>query len=172
MAGRRVHRRAHGADRLMARRSFLLDTSMLLGIITDTPWAQRARSECNLDDPRTVVTTSVVCHGEIMAISERRKWSDKKRKKLVKLLYEVPASGINRQPILNAYTRINVWTHGGSVVDQQAPPPKPAVSMTDNDIWIATTAHVTDATLLSTDRDFEHLHSVWIDFIYVDQRSR
>lgn len=156
----------------MERRLFLLDTSMLLGIITDTPWAQRTRSERNLDDPRTVVTTSVVCHGEIMAISERRKWSDKKREKLVKLLYEVPASGINRQPILNAYARINVWTHGGSVVDQPAPPPKPAVSMTDNDLWIAATAHVTDATLLSTDRDFEHLHSVWIDFIYVDQRPQ
>lgn len=156
----------------MAQRSFLLDTNMLLGIIKQAPWAERTRSECSLDDPRTVVTTSVVCHGEIMAISEKRKWGGRKRAKLVELLCEVSAIDINRQPILNAYAKIDTWTRGSSVVGQQTPPPKPAVKMTQNDLWIAATAHVADATLLSTDRDFEHLHSVWIDFIYVDQCLR
>lgn len=156
----------------MERRHFLLDTGMLLGIIKQAPWAQRTRSECNLDDQRTVVTTSVVCHGEIMAISEKRKWGDRKRAQLTKLLNEVPAIDINRQPILNAYARIDTWTRGSSVIDQKTPPPKPAVRMAKNDLWIAATAHVTNAALLSTDRGFEHLDSVWIEFIYVDQRSR
>ena len=48
-------------------------------------------------------------------------------------------------------------------------PPTPAVSMKQNDIWIAATAHVSQATLLSTDRDFEHLHGIWVDYSYVDQ---
>ena len=42
--------------------------------------------------------------------------------------------------------------------------------MKQNDIWIATTAHVSDAVLLSTDKDFEHLNDVWLKFIYVDQK--
>ena len=146
---------------------------MLLGIITQAPWAERTRSEYSLDDPQTLVVTSVVCHGEIMAISEKRKWGDRKRAKLVELLYDgVPAIDINRQPILNAYAKIDTWTRGSSVVDQQTPPPKPAVKMTKNDLWIAATAHSINATLLSTDRGFRHIHSTWIDFIYVDQRSR
>lgn len=154
----------------MERRCFVLDTGMLLGIITDAEWAQRARSECDLDDPQTLVTTSVVCHGEIMAISEKRQWGAKNREKLANLLYEIPAVGI-KQSILSAYARIDAWTHGKSVVDQPKPPPKPAASMSQNDMWIAATAHATDATLLSADRDFEHLHNAWINLVYVDQRK-
>ena len=41
--------------------------------------------------------------------------------------------------------------------------------MTQNDLWIAATAHETRATLLSTDKDFDHLNRVWIRFAYVDQ---
>lgn len=43
--------------------------------------------------------------------------------------------------------------------------------MNQNDMWIAATAHAIEAVLVSTDRDFEHLHDAWIDFVYVDQQD-
>lgn len=156
----------------MERRRFILDTGLLLGIIRNAQWAQRARSENGLDDSQTLLVTSVVCHGEIMALSERNQWGATKRANLAKLLHDIPAVGIKQQPILRAYARINAWSCGRSIADQPASPPKPARKMRHNDMWIAATAQAIGAVLLSTDRDFEHLNDVWIDYVYVDQRNR
>ncbi len=40
--------------------------------------------------------------------------------------------------------------------------------MSKNDLWIAATAHVSQAVLLSTDNDFAHLDKIWFDFKKVD----
>ena len=155
----------------MERRRFLLDTNMLLGIFRNATWARRARSDNYLDDSQTLVTTSVVCHGEIMAISEKCQWGDKKRAKLVQLLSRIPAVGIKQGSILDAYARIDAWSRGKPIRNQPAPPPKPARKMTQNDMWIVATAHAIGAVLVSTDRDFEHLRGAWVDFVYVDQQE-
>lgn len=155
----------------MERQRFLLDTNMLVGPIRNAPWARRAMSENGLNGPQTLPTTSVVCHGEIMAISERNRWEAKKRAILTELLYEIPAVGIKQQPILRAYARIDAWSCGKSIVDQPAPPPRPARKMDQNDMWIAATAQAIGAILLSADRDFEHLNGIRINHVYVDQRE-
>ncbi len=49
-----------------------------------------------------------------------------------------------------------------------APPPKPARSMGKNDLWIAATAHASGAVLVTTDRDFDHLHGIWLNREFVD----
>ena len=41
--------------------------------------------------------------------------------------------------------------------------------MTQNDLWIAATAHVSKTKLLSTDKDFNHLNGIWLESVYVDQ---
>ena len=40
--------------------------------------------------------------------------------------------------------------------------------MGKNDIWIAATAKATGYTLLTNDKDFQHLHDIQIKCIYVD----
>ena len=116
-----------------------------------------------------MVVTSVVCQGEILALAEKRGWGEEKRIELASLLAKVPTVDINKQAILNAYALIDAWTHGKSVTaPHDASPPKPAVSMGKNDLWIAATAHASKATLLSTDKNFDHLDGVWLKRIYVD----
>jgi predicted nucleic acid-binding protein len=44
-----------------------------------------------------------------------------------------------------------------------------ARNMGKNDLWIAATAHVLGASLLTTDKDFAHLHSVFVDLVEVPQ---
>ena len=120
-----------------------------------------------------MVFTSIICRGEILALAEKNGWGTKKRTRLEQVLNEVPTLDINKQTILDAYARIDAWTHGKPVRSpQNMPPPKPAISMKQNDLWIAATAHASRATLLSTDRDFEHLHEVWLEFNFVNQKVR
>ncbi len=42
-----------------------------------------------------------------------------------------------------------------------------ARTMGKNDLWIAATAFVYDAALITTDNDFDHLHSVFLTIIKV-----
>ncbi len=153
----------------MANR-FMLDTGVLLGFVREAPWALRIRTEFDLGNKETMVFTSIVCQGELFALAEKFGWGDGKRDQLDKVLSGFPTIDINKPSILRAYALIDAWTHGNSVASPgQAPPPKPAVPMKQNDLWIAATAHESKATLLSTDKDFNHLNDVWINFVYVDQ---
>ena len=151
---------------------FLLDTSILLGFVREAPWALQVRTKFDLGDEETMVFTSIICQGELLALAEKNGWGESKRTKLEAVLAGFPMLDISRKSILSAYALIDAWTHGKPVTSSvQTPPPKPAVSMTQNDLWIAATAHASRATLLSTDKDFDHLNDVWISFVYVDQNT-
>ena len=152
-------------------RYFLLDTGILLGLTRKAPWARQAFERFNLNDRETATVTSVICQGEILALAEKNGWGEKKRAGLEQILNALPTLDINRHSILSAYARIDCWTHGRPVDSPglMPPPPRPAVPMKQNDLWIAATAHATKATLVSTDKDFSHLDKVWFRFIHVDQ---
>ena len=159
------------SDSSMTR--ILLDTNLLLGFTRKAPWAIRARAEYNLGDPEVIVFTSVICQGEILALAEKNGWGSERRTYLEQVLNEIPTLDINRRTILEAYARIDAWTHGRCVASpQNVPPPKPAVPMKQNDLWIAATAHESGAVLLSTDTDFLHLDDIWLKFIHVSQEGR
>lgn len=119
-----------------------------------------------------MVFTSVICRGELLALAEKRGWGEGKRERLEEVLHKFPALDINREDVLKAYALIDAWTHGKLLdsPEHAFPHPKPARPMSKNDIWIAATASASGAVLLSTDKDFAHLHDKWITFVYVDPR--
>ena len=43
-----------------------------------------------------------------------------------------------------------------------------ARKMSKNDLWIAATASVFEATLLTTDSDFDHLHNIFFNVEYIN----
>ncbi len=151
---------------------FLLDTGMLLGFVREAPWALWARSKFSLGDQETMVFTSIICQAELLALAEKRGWGEKKRGRLEEVLDEFPTLDINQKSILNAYALIDAWTHGKHLnsPEHTFPPPKPAVPMGKNDLWIAATAYASNSVLLSTDKDFAHLHDEWINYVYVDPK--
>nr|WP_157618605.1 hypothetical protein [Spirosoma spitsbergense] len=40
--------------------------------------------------------------------------------------------------------------------------------MDKNDLWIAATASLLEAILITTDKDFDHLHGRFIEVIWID----
>ena len=90
-------------------KGFLLDTGMLLGLVSKAPWALWARSEFGLADGKTVTFTSVIYRGELLALAEKRGWGEKKRKILGEVLNEFPTLDINQEDILKAYALIDAW---------------------------------------------------------------
>ena len=107
---------------------FLLDTSMLLGLVRGAPWAIKARADYGLGDSETMVFTSVICRGEILALAEKFGWGKDKRRSLDDVLETIPTLCINQPAILDAYARIDAWTHGKPVASPgNVLPPKPAI---------------------------------------------
>ena len=150
-------------------RSFILDTGILLGLTRDAQWARRAFDRLELNDPETPVFTSIVCHGEMLALAEKRGWGASGRRELDRVLDGLPRLDIGKGDILKAYALLDAWTHGRPVAaPNDAPPPKPARSMGKNGLWIAATAHASGAVLVTTDKDFDHLHGVWLNRELVD----
>ena len=149
---------------------YLLDTNMLLGFTRQATWARWVHEKLDLGESATMVFTSVICRGELLALAEKTGWGAKKRDAMVEVLNRFPTLDLNRDSILNAYASFDAWTHGKNLPDpSRPPPPKPAVSMKQNDLWVAATAIATSATLITTDKDFEHLHGLWLDRFLVDQ---
>jgi tRNA(fMet)-specific endonuclease VapC len=148
---------------------YLLDTNMLLGFVRSVPWATRIREEHYLADPEKMVYTSVVCKGEMFALAEKFGWGRNKRTRLQQVLNGIPTLYLDEE-VVSAYALIDAWTHGTSVDSpNNVPPPQPAIPMSQNDLWIAATAHAMGTVLISTDGDFDHLKEDWLQFIYVDQ---
>lgn len=153
--------------------SYLLDTSVLVGLITDSPWSRWTVKEFDLTSEETTVLTSIVSSGEVLKVAKKRGWKEKKLERMDKFLRGYIPIDINSSNIVDAYASIGAWSERTRIVAPDWPPlPDSAVRMGQNDLWIAATAHALNLKLLSTDTDFAFLNGKWIDYIYIDQKNR
>lgn len=146
----------------------LLDTNILLALLRQTPWGMRVIEQAKERPDFNGFATSIVCTGEIWAISKSGNWGRKKCDDLRALLDPMPAVDVSAPGVVDAYASIQTWTRGKTVASpRDAPPPKPARPMSQNDLWIAATAHALDIPLMSSDSDFHHLDKTWLELIRV-----
>ena len=103
----------------------------------------------------------VVTLGEIWAIAYRLNWGGKKMEALENFLSRLVSLDISDPRIVEAYARISAHaTMNGWALHSQK-----------NDLWIAATAHVTGATLLTTDKDFCQANGVFVDRVLFDNET-
>jgi len=78
-------------------------------------------------------------------------WGEAKQKKMENLLSYFTAIPLPFSTVVAAYAEIDNYSrrHG--------------FAMGKNDVWIAATAYVTGARLLTTDKDFAPLHGVYFE---------
>lgn len=89
-------------------------------------------------------------------------------KTLDELLRKLPTVDIGHEQIIQRYAEIDAFSLG----KDKARPLRSGLTarvMGKNDLWIAATASVLNAALLAIDNDFDHLSSVFLDVIYIDQ---
>ena len=89
-----------------------------------------------------------------------RQWGSARRQRVAALLARCKTRGIDTEDIIDAYADLNVFSI------------RTGRPLGDNDLWIAATARVTGATLLTTDKDFDHLHPNFIQRVWIDPTTR
>jgi len=147
--------------------NYVLDTGILLGYVRGAAYAGHVDKKYAPSRPPNLATISVASVGELYSFALRRNWGAAKQDNLAGLLRSIPSTPIRQQSIIHKFAEIDAFNHRAHPA---FPPPASGHTMGDNDIWIAATASVLNATLLTTDRDFDHLDGVFLRVVYIDQR--
>ena len=124
---------------------YIPDTNILVHLVRNDRNGLRIKERYALlkVEPRPLI--SIVTAGELRSLAYKFQWGKTKVDETFFLLNHFQKVSLNNEDILEAYATLDAY----SVSIGR--------SMGKNDLWIAATAKVTGATLLTTDRDFDHL---------------
>jgi tRNA(fMet)-specific endonuclease VapC len=135
---------------------YLLDTNIVLALMRSNPLGMFIESTYGLRASLSHSLISVVTVGEMLSLGRQFGWGKAKLDALETILGQLVSIDINDSHILDAYGELDHESRNAG---------RP---MGENDVWIAATARVSGATLLTTDLDFDHLHGTWIDRVWID----
>jgi tRNA(fMet)-specific endonuclease VapC len=92
-------------------------------------------------------------------LARRNGWSDSRRIALANALDQLVTVNVEGRSLIDAYVRIESACRTAKLGDH---------TMGHNDMWIAATALVSGQPLITTDKDFNHLHGRVITVHWVD----
>ena len=145
---------------------FLLDTNLLVYALRNDPhWDFVCRSYTIGDNNNFV---SVISLGELWSLSMRNEWGQNRIEKLEQISQSFIIVDINIESIIRRYAEIDTFSQGklkGKSLGMTSR------NMGKNDLWIAATASALDLTLLTTDRDFEHLSPSFLNLQKIEKQS-
>lgn len=139
---------------------YVLDTNILLHYLRESELSVKIDTQYKpLDSTAHDAILCVVSVGEIKALAKINHWGERKLGKLEMLLEELIITDINTEDLIERYAEIDAFSHGKLI---ERPLNMTARNMGKNDLWIAATASILNATLLTTDFDFNHLHQEYL----------
>lgn len=149
-------------------RRYVLDTNILVHYVRESNLYKRIESEENLTETDCVILVSVVTQAEITSFGIQNNWGIKKLQTLQVLLSKVIVIDISSgdNEMLRAYAEMDAYSKGklpGNSLGTSA------IAIGKNDLWIAATAKVADATLLTLDGDFDHLNGKFLKVKKIQQ---
>lgn len=143
---------------------FLWDTNILLHYIRQSDKYHLWNSEYEFFDTKNKVSLSIVSIGEIYSLAFQLNWQHKKLLSIQHLLSTLTPLPIAQKNVVNAYPVIDAHSQG-KYISKPLPQGMTSRNMGKNDLWIAATAYVTQARLITIDKDFDHLKGLFIQLI-------
>lgn len=135
---------------------YLLDTNVLVHYVRGGALQQQIEQTHQLFVTPEVPLLSYVTDAELRSLAIQFGWGPTKRTQLGYLLATFRRVRIEEPGILEAYAEIDSYSVGHGF------------ELGKNDVWIAATAHVTGAVLLTTDKDFDHLDGKFLQRVWID----
>lgn len=148
---------------------YIMDTGIVLGYLRGAPYAESLESEFHIS--QSIIIISIVSVGELYSMAFRLGWGREKIGKLADIISAFPPLGISDPNIVEKYGEIAAYNQGKHPT-KLLPQGTSSRQMSNNDIWIAATGAVLKATLLTTDKDFDHLDGVFLDVVHIDHTQK
>ena len=142
---------------------YLLDSNILLALVRGKELGKYISQTYRLTEVLRRPLISIVSHGELLSMADRKSWGTKKRDSLQSILDSMVTMDLNDSAILDGYVAVdqaNMKAEKGARV------------LSNNDMWIAATTRAATAVLLTTDRDFLHLNPSVCRVDYIDPESK
>ena len=151
--------------------NFVLDTGIVLGYLLKTQYAEEIEENIRTFKSPNTAIICVVTKGEIFSITKKNHWDTGKIERLEQLLAKIPSVDISDMRVIDAYAEIDAYSQG-KLASSPLPNGMSSRNMGKNDLWIAAVAHITKATMLTTDADFDHLNAVYFPVIVFDPNKK
>jgi tRNA(fMet)-specific endonuclease VapC len=143
---------------------YILDTNIIVLYLREGVLADFIDDTFNPLDEANEAILSIVSKGELISLAKKNNWGNKRLGKLESICEELLIADINSEDIIERYAEIDAFSQGRL---KGRPSTFSARNMGKNDLWIAATASIIAATLLTTDRDFEHLDGIFLNLEYI-----
>ena len=144
--------------------NYLLDTNILLLYLRGSNIAKYIDEKYSILSNNNKPVISVVTLGEIRSLGLQNNWGKKRHKLLTQLTNQFLISDINVETIISRYAEIDAYSQG-KLRDKSLQ--GSFLNMGKNDLWIASTASVLNIPLITTDKDFLHLHNIYLKLEYI-----
>jgi tRNA(fMet)-specific endonuclease VapC len=147
---------------------YVLDTNIVLFYIRKSQLAHWIDQQYAPLSEENDAILCVVSNGELASIALQNGWSDAKTKTIREFTNKLIINDLDDESLTKRYAEIDAYSQGklknrkGNFT---------ARNMGKNDLWIAATASVLGATLLTSDKDFDHLHNVFLTVIWIDPKQ-
>ena len=144
-----------------------IDTNIAVAYLRESPIVERIdRMYSPFASDRSVIL-SVVIVGELRAFGMKNAWGKARLSRLDNFINQTVVVDINIENLIDRYAAIDAYSQGRHPT---LPSAFSARNMGKNDLWIAATASVLDAPLLTMDQDFAHLDQQFLTVHYVDPK--
>lgn len=143
---------------------YLFDTNIVLAFVRQSKITKAVSDILNLTDDNQVFI-SVVTVGELWSIANQSQWSDLKHRQLQRILDDYIRVSISDDELIRRYADIDVFSQNKLL---GRPLGTSARNMGKNDLWIAASASLAGASLITTDKDFGHLNQQFVEVIWIN----
>ena len=141
------------------------DTNIFIKAVRNPQFLTDLNNQYDCFNPSNQLLISAVTVGELYAFAQRNRWGSKRVANMLALLkFAKPVPVTDNMTIVQMYADIDTYSQSHHPTLKL---PISARKMGKNDLWIAATTAIANATLLSADNDFEHLEGVFISFIKI-----
>ncbi len=144
---------------------YLLDTNILIVYLRNQKTKNYIDQTYQPFDLPNIPLISVVSKGEIKSIGLKNKWGLPRLRSLDTFLNQLVIVDINAEDIIDIYAEIDAFSQGKLT---GKPLGVTSRNMGKNDLWIAATASVADAKLMTMDGDFDHLNEEYLELIKIE----
>jgi tRNA(fMet)-specific endonuclease VapC len=142
---------------------YILDSNILLYMIRGHEQIDLELRKLGAYD-RNASSVSVVTIGEVLSISIQNNWGQSKKNLLENFIQTIKPFPVLKRDILDIYAEIDAYSKS-RINSKPLPKGQTARKMGKNDLWIAATTHLAQATLITTDADFDHLNGLYFPII-------
>jgi len=142
--------------------NYLYDTNVLLKYLREDTFKDKLEAEFDMANPENRNLISIVTVGELMSLSLRNQWGARRIRKLDFIIKKFIIVDIRYLNLAQRYAEIDAFSQGKL---KDKPLNTSSRNMGKNDLWIAATASLVNARLITYDKDFDHLGSIFVDVV-------